>query len=486
MLMLLSSALPAGRDTAGQAYFAAVQAFAHTLLEKGTDRYGPVKTPMWCAVMDTRDFTAPPDGVPTIEGIRPNDRAVGGSNLYHDVATLELFQVLSQLTGNKRYMQGTEAYMQTFLERTQNPETGLLGWGEHLFYDVYADKVRVTEEYASRKFGGMYHEFLANTPPWEKLWKISPERTAKAIAGIRYHFFSPDTETYLFNRHAHWDKAHYQLPEGSQPWIKHSGLYTHAFTFLYAKTKDPQWLRWARGTGNLYWEKRNRQTNLTLSCIGDPRPSTQQAGLHGTALLAYFLFKSYQLYPQETDFRRQALTLLKSVDAYAWNPADEVYYGLLHLDGTPAPDEKTGKPTGMKAWVSGYGTSSILSYGRIAAYFARWEKDPQFTTMARRAAAVARKAGLPAHFVAENLADALHLSLDLYELTREKSFLDEAKIYADLGLEKLWKKGMFARQTDDRYYEAKAGAGNLACGLLRLYICLNPTLQTQHAYDWSI
>ncbi len=130
--------------------------------------------------------------------------------------------------------------------------------------------------------------------------------------------------------------------------------------------------------------------------------------------------------------------------------------------------------------------SSILEYGRIAAYFAHTQKDKDFEKIARRCLQIARNEPPPSHFVAENMADAIHLSLDLYDLTKEKSYLEDAKKYADLGIEKLWKNGLFVRQTGDFYYESKLGIGSLAEGLLRLHLLLTPQMQYPGMATWRI
>lgn len=84
------------------------------------------------------------------------------------------------------------------------------------------------------------------------------------------------------------------------------------------------------------------------------------------------------------------------------------------------------------------------------------------------------------------MADAIHASLDMYDLTKEKIYLENAKKYANLGIKKLWKNGFFVRQTDDFYYESKLGIGSFAEGLLRLHILLNPQLQYPGMSKWSI
>lgn len=477
-LVLASTASADAPETGRRDYLGYVTRFADTLLDKGRDTYGPRKTPLWAAVIDTRTLTVPSKDVPSPEGVRPGDRAVGGSNLYHDVATLHTLRALSAVTGDTRYEGAVRDYVKAFLENAQSEQTGLLAWGEHTYYDLFADKGAVAPEYSSRQYGNLWHELLGATPPWEMLWAADPERTERAIRGLRYHFFAPDGGDFLFNRHAYWHQAVYQKPQGSQPWIKHSGLYAHAFLFLHGRRKDAESLRWARGIGALYWNHRNSQTDLTLGCIGDPRPMTQRASLGGTSSLAYWLLKGCHADPARTEFRDRALTLLKAYDRYGYDTAKGVYRGSVNRDGT---DPSAPSPV----WQSGYGEANVLKFGRIAAYAARTENDAACREMAVRVAREARATPLPPKFVCESVAFALNLSLDLYDLTGEKAYLDDARRYADVGVDKFWTGGLFARQTDDPYYEAKLGTGELVAGLLRLHLRLHPEVKDPGLYDWS-
>ena len=74
-------------------YLTVVRSFADSLLLRGADRFGPRQTAMWAAVVDSRTGSVPRRGVPSVAGTRTSDRAIGGSNLYHDVATIRTFRV---------------------------------------------------------------------------------------------------------------------------------------------------------------------------------------------------------------------------------------------------------------------------------------------------------------------------------------------------------------------------------------------------------
>lgn len=483
MALAAATATRAKAAPASSNYLGHVETFADTLLEKGRDTFGPRKTALWAAVIDTRTLSVPRAAadVPSPPGTRPGDRAVGGSNLLHDVVTQRAFRVLSAVTGDKKYSAAANDYLHDTLRCAQNPLTGLLAWGEHTYYDLFADEGSVHDKYREQQFGGLWHELLAWTPPWAELWAVDSARTARAIAGLRFHFHDPEGNS-LFNRHAYWDRAQYQLPAASQPWIKHSGLYAHAFFFLHARTGEAEWLRRGRNIAALYWAHRNPKTDLTLGCIGDPRPNAQQASLGGTASLAYWLYKAYQACPSEKSLRTRALTLLKAYDRRGYDKTRDGYRAAVTLDGAPVEKSDALSPT----WASAYGEGSLPKFGRMAAYLAAAEKDTDCLEMARRVARLMRRDPLPQTYVAEPIGYALGLSLDLFDLTGETAYLSDARRYADLALAKLWRNGLFTRQTDDPFYEAKLGTGDLVAGLLRLHLRLKPGLKEPPSVDWSV
>jgi hypothetical protein len=292
------------------------------------------------------------------------------------------------------------------------------------------------------------------TPPWDLLWEVNPGAVYEAISGLRYHHFE-DRPGALFNRHAWFDRAEFQ--KDGQPWIKHTGLYAYSFAFLHAKTGEKRWLGWAQGDGSLYWDRRNPKTNLTLSCIGDPREGSKNSTM-GVTLLGYWLRKAGLLAPSEKAFATRSLTLTKAWDSAALLPSGGYRTSML-LDGTPASQNS------IQPWHFAYGESSILMYGRVAAFFARVDRDEQMLRAAHRVADLARDIPLPDNAPVEGLGFAMNLCLDLGRT-------EEARRYAQIACDRFWhadgERGLFVRLPGDRYYEAKSGTGDVLAGLLRL------------------
>ena len=469
-LGLLLLGLPRAR--AADDYRPIVLKFADTLLAQGRDAYGPRVTPVWMSVLDTRHLTAPADAkaVPAPKGIRESDRAVGGANLYHDVVTIKVFDALTELTGDARYRRAVDDYLRFYLSAARHPRTGLLAWGEHLYYQAYEDRVE-----------RRWHELLGWTPPWERLFEIDPRAAERAIAGIyQWHFF--DQEKFLFNRHADYLGEQLPDPGKSQPWIKHSGLYAYSFAVAHAKTRNRRYLDWARGIGSLYWNARNPATNLTESCLGDPRPTSRLASPGGAGMLAYWLYKAGELLPPDSGLRDRALILMKAFDRYGYDASAGGYLNAVRTDGTrPGPGARVAN-----VWDFAYGgEGAVIQFGRAAAYLAARSGDAEMTAIARRAARMVISAPRPAEGDIGTLGDALNLTLDLHDLTGETVYLKQARAFAREVVEKFWRGGLFRSHTGYEYYEANLGVGDAVQGLLRLSLKDRPPPKGTPRFDWS-
>ena len=473
-LMLAIGATAAGAAEPSPDYPGIVRKFADTMLDKGRDNYGPKKTALWCGVINVEDYSVPQHAkdVPEPPGVRASDRSVGGTNLYQDVSSLRTFQALSKVTGDPRYEQAARDYVRDYLAAARDPVTGLLAWGEHLYYNVHRDKVS----------GRAFHELLEWTPPLDLLWDVNPQATTREIEGLKYHFLAEDpaSKGWIFNRHADWGKAQYQTPEVSQPWIKHSALYAYYYSFLFSKTRDRQWRERALGIGELYWNHRNPATNLTVGCIGDARPWTQDANMGSISHLSYWLLKTASLDPTNTAARDHALTMLKAFARYAWDAETKSYYQSVKTDGTPI------KQRAVDPWKFAYGGgSSLITFGRVTAFAARTENDADLREAAIRAVNIVNAAPLPEVFTPQEIGFGIHLNLDVYGLTGDKAYLAQADRLGKIAVEKLWANGLFRRTPGDKFYEAKVGPGDLASALLRLSLRLEGKPDPAGIYDWS-
>ena len=479
LILCLLNVPPLGaQEQVDEDHLAAARVFADTLLATGLDTYGHRQTSMWASVIDTRDLSVPEDGVPPTEGVRFWDRAVGGSNLYHDVTTLKVFYALTDLTGEPRYAEAADAYLRDALELTQNPQTGLLGWGEHIYYDLRLDKVTINVQRRDDTSYGLPHELIAWTPPWAELWAVDPARTAKAIEGLKWHYKGPDPQVYLFNRHAQWAEATHQ--NIVMPWIKHAALFSYSFAFLNARQPSDDLAHWYRHTGLLYWKLRDEQTGLVFGCLVVPNKQGmgKDARLAGTAMYSYWLFKAAEQ-ADDDRMRSIALGLMRDMLTHAWDADAQTYASTVTLSG-----QRSGR---VGAWDEGYESPSTLwQTGRLVMYLAGRTKDDLLLEAIGNLVALADKEALPADYTAENVADAVHFYLDHYELTGREASFSRADDWMKQARQALSSNGLFVRRTSDPYYEAKLGIGDLVAGMVRLHVALGPAGAGEaDSRDWS-
>ncbi|HVX87174.1 MAG TPA: hypothetical protein VH253_20485 [Phycisphaerae bacterium] len=469
----------------GEEYLAVVRHFADTLLDKGRDHYGPKQTALWCGVINVEDYSVPESAkeVPATPGVREKDRSVGGCNLYQDVSAIHAFRALSKVVGDERYAQATRDYMRDYIKVAQSPVTGQLAWGEHAYYDVFKDKVA----------GPAIHELLEWTPPWELMWEVNPEGTSREITALKYHFCAedPGSAGWMFNRHADLGKIMYQPADfttrtRSMPWIKHSGLYACSYAFLASKASSADLTYREKGIGELYWNHRDPKTDLVQSCLNTPQ--TVENGQYSdlqNSMLCYYLLKTARMDPANGAAREHALAMLKALDHYHWDPAKNIYRYWVRTDGTPVATAETAKEEAANPWTFSYGEGMIPRYGRIMAYAARTEKDDTCRAAAIRVAGLLKAAELPASFTPEEIGFGIQLNLDLYELTAERGYLEEADRLGKIAVEKLYANGLIRRGPGEKFYEAKVGPGDLAAGLLRLSLRLEGKPDPEGIYDWS-
>ena len=114
------------------------------LLAHGTDRYGPVTTPMLMSIIDVHSGESPREPL-LLDGWvrseeRPGRRNPGGCDLWEDQPLLGVLFRLSDLSGDARYREAANAYIGSFFARARKPN-GLLAWGSHLFYNAYTDQI---------------------------------------------------------------------------------------------------------------------------------------------------------------------------------------------------------------------------------------------------------------------------------------------------------------------------------------------------------
>ena len=299
---------------------------ADTLIKSVTDHYGDRTTPLWVAGID-------PDTGMLIEQKPPNWQTywdaedyimtVQGCNLQRD---LPMLTALTRLGGDL-HTASARQYLDFWLRECPGPKTGLFPWGEHMSYNCVRDKL-IAER----------HEMEYNPPDWELLWRVNPDAVRREIEAIHtIHIW--DKERGLFDRHGNYYTGEFDPMPVRGGYIKHSGLYAHAFMFLYTKTGLQEHLDWARQMADLYWRNRAPETNLIYGYVS-------AEGAHDASsasmLLAYYLLEAVKLH-DDPFVRERALGIVDSFLKYGYNASTQQFANTLD-PATGAASDWGGAP----------------------------------------------------------------------------------------------------------------------------------------------
>lgn len=474
-------------------YIQYVEECVENLMAHGTDRYGKVHTPMLVSILDLETRNCPPEPKAFDEYFRVtrrDRRNPSGSNLLTDQVTLKTMYMLSAITGKDDYANFANRYAD-YVQKNLVDKNGFFWWGWHRHYDVFEDN--------RAGHNGNHHEIHAiHSIDWENLWKIDQDIVLREIEAIwKLHVI--DKNTGEINRHGDGKRG--------CDFSMSAGAYIEAFTFMYAKTQNQEWLDRAILLADYYRERSNAVTGLFPE-----RPNAGVDRFDGssfvtsiTGLYCHSLLKAYDMTKHER-FRDDALRYLKAYAKYGFDQQTGKFWGALQLDGTPIPgprvytdniDSKDGyaaaQPRGYldlwepyvagyqyaiytaQAYAYAYQLSGDLELLTAAKYFASWisKTDPgsvetentwykKYTNGAGRQGTYAGKYGRTISFF-------LHLHI----LTGDRQYLDDARKLADVAIDKLYYNGLFRGHPSKPYYEAMDGVGYLLYALLELDQVLN-------------
>ena len=432
------------------------------------------------------------DTVAYYEEGRAHRRAMRGSNFWNDQATLRVMYRVSQITGNPKYAQAADAYIDAVFQHAVK-DNGLLVWGTHIFYDAYADRP------AGDMDGRGPHEILVYHPEWAELYRRNPAGTRRAIDAIwQWHILDGDTGQH--NRHD--DKS------PGCDFAFSGGSFTLACAFLYGQTKELTYLERAKTIAGWHWRHRDPQTGLVPDA---PALTDRFDGQHCMTTVpgpfASQLLRSYEL-TGDVWFRDVAVACIKAYDTFGYDQQTQTYHGMLKLDGKPVPESAKGP--GYDAWaphgpvdvwkttIYSYEFPLVAAQSAIYAYeltgtggkagdlellavALRWagfiERNlPPRTGRRWKAeieAALPEIANHPGSY-AEDYGRTVSFFLHVYHATGDLRYRQIAEDVARQAVDKLYVCGLFKAHPAKPYYEATQGVGLLLHALLELDMLPEP------------
>lgn len=444
----------------GYLYYA--KTFADTMIASGTDRYGPVKSPMFASLIDLELHSNPEDIPGNSLGQRYGDRSLRGGNLQQDVMLLLAMDNMTRLTGNKKYETAVTDYLTFFLKNCPHPATGLFPWGEHAYWNFYEEK----NTYDT-------HEFLGGTPYsfYERMWKINPTALRAEADGLINHI--KEFETFFFDRHA---DIHKPMPVprpkeyGGMDFARHGGFYISLWTYMYSKTQDLKYIGWAQKMIDHHWNQRSMKSGLPSN-----RRGTKDASAVSSMALALSLLEAAELLPAgdvKTRYETVAKTYLDGVLRLPHKPATGEFLIDIQMDQTP--EEATG--TYGLPYAYGYGGGLSADYAGLLVGIYRKTNDQRALDLAKAFANFYSSHNPPP--ITETVFARIYASIiglfnDLYAITGDAKYLEQSKRYGKDAIEQLYNNGMFRGATNINHYEGDMMVSSLVYNLVWLDALMN-------------
>lgn len=454
---------PAAARPTGRAYLPLVRSHLQGLAASGTDRYGPTKTALWMASLDLNTRTYP-ESQPMARAGRRVYRDIAspfGSNLYWDIPQLVACDAVSRHTGDRRYSDDAAAYIRAFLA-TSIDRNGVFEWGNHRYYDAYADK--------PAHFVGGPHEMRPISPCWELFWRIDPRATETEIRqSAARHIFDPASGG--FNRHDDGRSEYAFLESG--------GILAETLAWLFSKTRDAALADMALKVAGFSFQYRGKTTGLVENSPTrdrwDKYVCTTEIGLWAGCLLRAATLTGRR------EFETMAAEAVQAYLRYGYDRATRRYFGQLRVaDGSPVlkenpiPGHEEYWPGNhADVWNANFPSHDYpMAFASACVELYRRTKSGVFAEAIERWAGALEAQPLPDTAAngrggyAELFGRAIQFLLDAAEVTGEARHRAKASALAAEACRILHCKGMFRGHAGEDRYDAVDGVGYL---LLALY-----------------
>lgn len=464
-------------------YLKPVRAHLEKLIANGTDIYGPVKTPMWMASLDTKTGRYPVEPFAAIgQRVYREISAPKGSSIYWDQPEMVAACAITVITGEPLFRHAVDAYVRSFLERGID-DNGLFLWGNHRYYDAFTDKFVLFSQ-------GGPHEIRPLTPAWEIFWRLAPEATEREIrqTGKRHVF---DSETGGFNRHDDGKKGDAFLEAG--------GVLVESLCWLAKKRDDRSLVDAALRIARFSFGNRNPGTGLLenqpTTTRWDKYVCTTEVGLWAGCLLRAADASG------TAEFSQMADAAMSSYLRYGYDPQAREYFGQVQVKdgeppvlqkkaapppGTPVGGSYTHTTDGTKAddyfpdrytdiWNANFPTHDYpMVFAETCVDLYRRTRAPRYGEAVDRWVGVVKQHPAPktaknGHGAyAELFGRAIQFLTDAGATLANPKYTALARKLADSAIDTLFAYGMFRSHASEDRYDAVDGVGFLLLALIYL------------------
>lgn len=423
-----------GNSSNKENYLIRVQAYADEMIAHGRDRYGEISSPLFASALDRETMEiANVDVFGSIDGIRETDRSLRGSNPLWEIGLYEILYELTSITKDPKYADEADRTIAFFFDNCQSENTGLMAWGEHLFWDFKTEKCGFISK--------DYHEAKA-WPFWDKSYQMSPEASWQFAIGEWDHQIQ-NKSTGDFSRHASYlDHG----PQKGSDFPRYAGQMIERWAIALSRKENLYRPRREELMEAIEVLVRRMEENSKLTAIGY-LPALRGADYvwpTSNLELARCLFEAAEHLNEPLKQRVLDLALKQDTDFLA---ADHLILNeggfavTLHSE-TGAPRDRSMNKPYTQTWATGYGygthagTANLL-HKRYKQVLPNYPKIAnQYKSMIIAAADQYLKAS-PDWSNAQNpdaFAAVIQLMITSYQLTGNKAYKERADFFAQMGI----------------------------------------------------
>ena len=456
-----------------------VKFYADAMIENGRDVYGKEQSPLFAAAMDRSTMNIGIlENFESIPGVRENDRSVGGANPQEDKALYMILYELSRLTDDKKYAGEADKALEYFFKNCQSDETGLMAWGEHLYWDFREDTCRGTD----------MHEIEGEWPFWDQSYRLAPE------ASWRYVLGQWDNQVHCratgdFSRHARWST---RQTFGGYEFPRYAGQMIVDWADALAREENANKERRGELLDAISTIVDRMEDNMHISESGYLIAGREERGDHINVVwmdsnleLARCLFKAAPLITgTDEDLATRMINLAVKQDMGFHKAPHKITEGggfaaTLHSKtGEPRFREMNNPYTAV--WATAYGQSTHANMANRC--YARFEQlknfDPELAINYRVLILAAADQYLSASPDTAELqkpdafAFVIELMINVYKMTGEEKYLERAKYFGQIGMDIFLSDGLPLPKATNRHshYEAITGGPDFMYSLLHLYM----------------
>jgi hypothetical protein len=470
-------------------YLRIVRGYADTLIARGRDTYGDVHSPLFTTTLD-RTTLGLLDSAPPLAGMRKEDRAINAANPMHDQNLYQTLYALTEVTGDPGYAAAADEALAWFFEHTQSPVTGLLAWGEHIGWDLRAERRIIVTDHASRRdaehLDDMYrygtHEYYRPWVLWDRSFALAPEAATRFARAVwKGHVGDQDTGEY--DRHADYDRRE---PSTGKEFPRHGGFYIDTWAAAYEHAQDRALLRPIDVLLGYFERHRNPRTGILVAMSSRPKLGWPLQNLSlsidlwnaAERLDRLDLPAAYRALPE-----RMRASAARD-DAVFLNIARDVPYAehgfvtAVHTETLEPGDSRLaeGESLFTAPWISSYGDETDAQAALLCLLRYQQTGDDDFRDLFL---AVANRylqsdPDLAEVFYPGTIGHAITLEVAAYWLTGQRTYLERADHFGRLAVDQFFGTALLpAASTHNHHYEALTRGDTLVMALLDLWLAVN-------------